>query len=90
VPLPGYGRVGLVGGRDARAEELLMAVRAGTGEAQVYDGRGGRVVTTGAPAVMVGTSGTLGGPGSGRAAVVTLGLGGVPVITQLGSEPESA
>jgi hypothetical protein len=56
----------------------------------VYDGRGGRVVTTGAPAVMVGTSGTLGGPGSGRAAVVTLGLGGVPVITQLGSEPESA
>jgi LmbE family N-acetylglucosaminyl deacetylase len=90
VPLPGYGRVGLVGGRDARAEELLMAVRAGTGAAQVYDGRGGRVVTTGAPAVMVGTSGTLGGPGSGRAAVVTLGLGGVPVITQLGSEPESA
>ncbi|MCT4352698.1 PIG-L family deacetylase [Streptomyces sp. Je 1-79] len=83
--VPGYGRVGLVGGRKPLADALLMAATAGGGEALVYDVHDGGVAEarTRQPAVTVGTPAAVTANGGAPAAVVTLGLTGRPVVTRL-------
>ncbi|MFI2367134.1 PIG-L family deacetylase [Streptomyces sp. NPDC018833] len=89
VPVPGYGRVSLVGGRKPGADDLRMAVCTGTGEGLVYDGRDGMVARARAQALTfaVGTPAVMGAAGGGPVAVVTLGLDGRPVVAQLRDIP---
>ncbi|MFF8842923.1 PIG-L family deacetylase [Streptomyces sp. NPDC015127] len=90
--VPGYGRVGLVGGRKPGVDQLLMAVTTGT-RGLVYDGRDGAVAPTGArqhAAVTAGNPAPVSAAGGGPAAVVTLGLDGGPVVTELPDSVGSA
>lgn len=92
VPVPGYGRVSLVGGRRPGADDLRMAVGTGTAEGLVYDGGDGTVARARVQGLgfSVGTPAVMGAAGGGPAAVVTLSMDGRPVVAPLRDIPGRA
>ncbi|MFC9267436.1 PIG-L family deacetylase [Streptomyces zhihengii] len=82
-PVPGYGRVALVGGRRPEASDLRIAVGGGAFGGPEGDGTVIRAAARGAAAPVLGTPTTAVAPGGGPAVMVALGLDGSPQVTRV-------
>ncbi|QNP63280.1 PIG-L family deacetylase [Streptomyces genisteinicus] len=82
-PVPGYGRVALVGGRRPTASDLRIAVGGGAVGGPDGDGTVLRAAVPSAAAPVQGVPTTAVAPGGGPAVMVALGLDGTPVVTRI-------